>query len=73
VCQYTRELHQQGAAHIVMWEKDARGRDAMPIFQIGVGRDKPRHRETPAQRAAKYRAKRDAVLMNQRMVGEIAA
>ena len=73
VCQYTRELHLQGAAHIVMWEKDARGRDAMPVFQIGAGKDKPRHKETPASRAKKYREKKGAIEMIQRMVGEVAA
>jgi len=73
VCQYTRELHLQGAAHIVMWEKDSRGRDSMPVFQIGAGRDKPRHKDSQADRAKKYRAKKNAMAVIQMMVGEVAA
>lgn len=57
VCTYTRELHRAGAAHIARWEKDARGRDAMPIFKIGEGKDAKRARMTPAQRQAAYRAR----------------
>lgn len=73
VCQYTRELHLQGAAHIVMWEKDSRNRDCMPIFKIGEGKDKKRHRDTPADRTRKYREKMSAIKMINRMVGEVAA
>lgn len=72
VCQYTRELHLQGAAHICMWEKDSLNRDCMPVFKIGEGRDKPRHKDTQSDRAKKYRAKKNAMVMIQRMVGEVA-
>lgn len=73
VCQYTRELHLQGAAHIALWEKDALGRDSMPVFQIGVGRDKKRHKDSQTDRAKKYRAKKNAMAVIQMMVGEVAA
>ena len=56
VCQYTRELHRAGAVHICMWEKDVRGRDMMPVYKLGAGKDMKRSKLTPAQRQARYRA-----------------
>lgn len=57
VCQYTRELHRAGAVHVWMWEKDSRGRDMMPLYKLGAGKDMPRARMTQAERQARYRAK----------------
>lgn len=68
VCQYTRELHRQGAAHILMWEKDNLGRDAMPVFKLGAGRDAVRHRITAAQRQQRYRERMQAAKLLHRMV-----
>ncbi len=61
VCQYARELHAAGAAHISSWEKDSRGRDVTRIYKIGEGRDAKRERMTGAQRQAVSRAKRKAL------------
>ena len=58
VLQYTRELHRAGAAHISGWEKDQRGRDLSKIYKLGVGKDKPRHKFTQAERQIAYRAKK---------------
>lgn len=58
VLQYTRELHRAGAAHIAAWEADHRGRDLSKIYKLGVGRDKPRHKFTQAERQIAYRAKK---------------
>jgi len=69
VCQYTRELHRQGASHIATWDKDSRGRDAVVIYQIGVGRDAKRYKMTAADRAARYRARKNAAALLNRMVG----
>lgn len=57
VLQYTRELHKVGAAHIVRWETDERGREAVKVYKLGAGRDARRSRMTEAQRQARYRAK----------------
>lgn len=61
VQRYTRELHRAGAAHIVQWEKDVRGRDSIRIFKIGRGSDAKREKLTMAQRQARSRAKRRAI------------
>ena len=58
VCQYTRELHRAGAAHIAGWDKDRRGCDVLKIYKIGAGRDKPRQRKTMAERSTSYRARK---------------
>jgi predicted ArsR family transcriptional regulator len=58
VCQYTRELHRAGAAHISGWEKDQRGRDLAKIYKLGEGRDKPRQKKTQAERQLAYRTKK---------------
>lgn len=63
VLQYTRELHEAGAAHICMWDKDARGRDAIKIYKLGPGKDKKREKMTDAERQAKYREKLKQKLM----------
>lgn len=69
VQQYTRELHLVGAAHVCMWEKDARGRDCVRVFKLGCGKDAPRQKLTCAQRSARYREKKKALALHQRFVG----
>jgi len=61
VQRYTRELHRAGAAHIVQWEKDVRGRDSIRIFKIGRGSDAKREKLTMAQRQARSREKKRAI------------
>lgn len=61
VCQYTRELHRAGAAHIAGWEKDSRGRDLSKIYKLGVGNDKRRQKKTQAERQEAYRAKKKQI------------
>lgn len=63
VLQYTRELHAAGAAHICAWEKDQLGRDSIKIYKLGKGRNVRREKLSPAQRAERYRAKRNAIGM----------
>lgn len=58
VCQYARELHRAGAAHISGWEKDQRGRDLVKIYKLGAGKDKPRQRKSGAEKQVAYRAKK---------------
>ena len=57
VLQYTRELYRAGAAYLVRWDKDSRGRDVLKVYKLGVGRDTKRARMTDAQKQARYRAK----------------
>lgn len=62
VCQYARELHRQGAAHICAWQPDSRDRDAIKIYKIGVGKDKPRRKLSAVERTRRYReAKRGRI------------
>lgn len=63
VLQYTRELHRAKAAYISAWEKDTRGRDAIKIYKIGVGKDVKREKLTGAQRQAKARERRRAAAL----------
>lgn len=60
VLQYTRELHRAGAAYIAGWEEDCFGRDALKVYKLGAGKDKPRRQRTRAQIARDYRARRRA-------------
>jgi hypothetical protein len=61
VYQYTREMHRFGAAHIVRYEPDARGRHIIKIYKLGKGKDAPRIRMTQAERQKRMRDKRRAV------------
>jgi hypothetical protein len=61
VYQYTREMHRFGAAHIVRYEADARGRHIIKIYKLGKGRDATRAKLTQAQRQKRMRDKRRAM------------
>lgn len=55
VCQYTRELHRLGAAHICAWQPDSRDRDAIKIYKIGAAKDKSRRRLSASERQRRHR------------------
>lgn len=62
VCQYARELHRVGAAHICAWQPDTRDRDATKIYKIGPDKDKPRRRLSASERQRRHReAKRGRI------------
>lgn len=61
VYQYTREMHRFGAAHIVRYEPDVRGRHIVKIYKLGKGKNAPRITMTPAERTARYRYKLRAI------------
>lgn len=61
VLHYTRELHRAKAAHILQWEKDSRGRDAIKIYKIGRGKDAKREKLTDNERKARWRQKQKAI------------
>lgn len=56
VCQYSRELHRVGAAHICAWQPDARDRDAIKIYKIGEGKDAKRRRLSASEKQRRCRA-----------------
>ena len=69
VLQYTREIHAAGAAHIVRYEPDTRGRHNVKIYKLGPGTDAKRKKLTGAERQARVRDKRKAQEMAQVMAG----
>ena len=58
VAQYCAALHREGAIHICMWEKDSLNRDAIKVYQLGIGKDARRQRMTSAERQQRTRDKR---------------
>lgn len=58
-----RTFRKHKVVHICAWEPDSMGRDAIPVYKLGKGKDKPRNKLTPAERQARYR-KRKAALEN---------
>lgn len=55
VLQYCRELHLAGAAYIMRYDKDTRGRDSIKVYKLGASRDAKRAKLTPAQRQQRVR------------------
>lgn len=60
VLHYTRELHAAGAAHIVRFDPDVRGRALVKVYKLGPGKDARRTPMTSAQKQARWREKRRA-------------
>ena len=58
---YTRQLHSKKAVFIADWEQDRLVRDCKPIFMIGCKPDAKRHKLSPAERAANYRARKNKI------------
>ena len=56
--EWMRCLRKEGAVHISGWLADRLGRDTTAVFQLGIGKDKPRHKFTPAERQARHRARK---------------
>lgn len=65
VLQYTRELYRAGAAHVVRYDPDARGRRSVRVYKIGVGKDAKRTPLPPAQRQKVSRQRKN----NARLLG----
>lgn len=56
VLEYARELYRVGAAHIVDWGCDKRGRATLKIYKLGAGKDAKRPpRVSSVSRSAAYR------------------
>ena len=54
-----RTLKQHELIHICNWRQDTKGRDAIPVYEIGFRKDKPRRAMTQAQRQQRCRAKKE--------------
>lgn len=55
---YLQALHAEEVIHIHGWEKDSMGRDAIPLWVLGMGIDAKRHTQTKAEKAAAYRRRK---------------
>jgi len=69
VSRYVRAMRTEGIAHVQAWLPDARGRDAVPVFAFGPGKDKPRAKMTPAQRSARSRLKKKRARHDEQLKG----
>lgn len=60
---FMRTLVKHKVAHICAWETDRLGRDCTPVYKLGKGVNKPRRRQSRAEIAQRYRAKKRALAM----------
>jgi predicted ArsR family transcriptional regulator len=68
--EWMRCLRKEGAVHIGGWLPDSLGRDVTAVYQIGKGKDKPRHKFTPAERQARHRARKKQATLDKLILGE---
>ena len=54
-----RTFRQHDVVYVCNWRQDALGRDAIPVYDIGSQKDKPRRALTQAQRQQRCRAKKE--------------
>ena len=47
--------------HVCAWEPDVLGRDATPVYKLGIGKTAARRRMTQAERTARCRAKKRTI------------
>jgi predicted ArsR family transcriptional regulator len=65
-----RTMKKHHVVHVCAWEADRLGRDVTPVYKLGGGKDKARHKFTAAERQARYRAKKTniAALLSARSI-----
>ena len=68
--EWMRSLRKEGCIHIGGWLPDALGRDTTAVYQMGKGKDKPRHKFTPAERQARHRARKRQATIDKLILGE---
>jgi predicted ArsR family transcriptional regulator len=54
-----RTLKKHEIIYICNWRQDTKGRDAIPVYEIGFRKDKPRRAMTQAQRQQLCRARKE--------------
>lgn len=55
---FMRTLRKHEIIYICNWRQDTKGRDAIPVYEIGFQKDKPRRALTQAQRQQRCRDKK---------------
>lgn len=53
-----RTFKQHEIIHVCSWRPDLQGRDAIPVYELGFRKDKPRRALTQAQRQQRCREKK---------------
>ena len=53
-----RTFRQHEIVYVCNWRQDTKGRDAIPVYEIGFKKDKPRRAMTQAQRQQRCRDKK---------------
>ena len=69
--EWMRCLRKEGAVYIDGWLPDGLGRDVTAVYKLGKGKDKPRHKFTPAERQARYRARKKQTKVTKLILGDI--
>lgn len=54
-------LHKHKVVHIAAWERDSIGRECIPVWAFGIGRDVKRKPKTAAENTRAYRARQQSV------------
>jgi predicted ArsR family transcriptional regulator len=67
--EWMRCLRKEQCIHISGWLPDGLGRDTTAVYQLGKGRDKPRHKFTAAERQARHRQKLKSLSLHQHLAG----
>lgn len=60
ITDYCAALRKEGAVHVAGWSEDAAGGRRLAIYKLGVGKDVPQPRFTPAERAQRHRDRKTA-------------
>jgi DNA-binding IclR family transcriptional regulator len=54
-----RTFKEHEIIYICNWRQDSQGRDAIPVYELGFRKDKPRRAMTQAQRQQRCRANKE--------------
>jgi predicted ArsR family transcriptional regulator len=56
--EWMRAMKLEGCVHIGAWVPDSLGRDSIPVYHLGKGKDKQRHAIGNKEAARQYRARK---------------
>ncbi len=71
VYKFLRALVNEGAVHIGAWDKDRMGRDSVPVYTFGPGKNAKRKKMTLRERHERHYAKVKARKFNALIAGPI--